>query len=153
MFLCKSNCQEDTQYKFRLGDKCLTVCPRQFNFIGNNNICKQSCDDEIRLKRYFPYSTGNDGNDYIIYKCVYKCDGTQNALDTTKTYEYYTETNPYECLEECPDDHSYYLESKEKECIAKCPIDLPYFFSQKKDLRLYLKSLIRIINHRIPKLS
>ena len=134
MFLCKSNCQEDTQYKFRLGDKCLTVCPRQFNFIGNNNICKQSCDDEIRLKRYFPYSTGNDGNDYIIYKCVYKCDGTQNALDPTKTYEYYTETNPYECLEECPDDHSYYLESKEKECIAKCPIDLPYFYKQESGI-------------------
>ena len=122
IFLCKSSCKED---EYRLEDKCLIQCPLDFNFIGYNKICKaESCALDPNGEHYFQinkYDTPSPS--YSINKCVNSC--TEAAIDS-HNFNYYTDTNPNECLEQCPNNY-YYLDSNPYECLSQCPESYPFY--------------------------
>ena len=128
VFLCKSICEENKP--FRLGDQCVEKCPQQSNYIGYNNICKETCAEDPNGPYYFQineYETPTPN--YKIYECVTSCTEAK-ALDNLgqiKYYPYYAKAKSNECLRECPLDFKFTLESKPGECIESCPYDFPFY--------------------------
>ncbi|MBO6244567.1 MAG: hypothetical protein J6O41_08450, partial [Clostridia bacterium] len=123
VFLCKSSCNEN---EYRLEDKCLTQCPQNFNFIGYDKICKaESCALDPNGQRYYPINEYDvPPPSYLIYKCINSC---STATINSKNYFFYTEDDPYKCLETCPSTHRFYLYSNQNECIKKCPENYPFY--------------------------
>ena len=113
IFLCKRNCLNN---EYILDDKCLSKCPDKY-YIGNNNICRQTCTSDLNGEYYYIFE--EDSSSFIIYKCVDSCINDYGNF-------YYISSNPKKCLNNCPDLFNYVLENN-NECLEKCPDDNPFY--------------------------
>ena len=123
LFLCQSSCDEE---EFRLEDKCLEKCPKEFNHIGHNKICQENCATDPNGQHYYPINEDSisDPEDYI-YKCVNSCD--EAIVDPGDDYLFFTELNPNKCLRKCPNEIPFYLSSEQYKCLSKCPEEIPFY--------------------------
>ena len=97
--------------------ECVDYCPKAKNFIGKDNICKQSCEEEDGLF-YYKYDEKDDpdsssGEKYTIYKCV---DGCKEDYDGFKLKE---ANNGKECYKICTTNYPY-LSEVENLCYDEC---------------------------------
>ena len=129
VYICKSDCIEPNKY--RQGANCLPICPQTHNYIGFNNICKETCNEDPNGHHYFQINEyDNPSPSYKIYKCVSSCEEAIN--DNGIQYNKYEESNPKECLRDCPNTSPFYLESKEEECLEGCPYNYPFYRAAEK---------------------
>ena len=129
-YICLTNCKEN---EYSYAGECLNECPSDNNAIGYNNICKpkENCKDDLNGPYYYKFadSTSISTPTYSIYKCISSCEVT-NGLATS--FLYYTELNPYECIQSCPsqstDKYKFHIDNQYK-CISECPEDYPFYDS------------------------
>ena len=136
IYLCKSICKQD---EFRYRDECVKKCPNNFNHIGFNGICKESCTEDPNGESFYPVETVTIPTDsgsttYTIYKCINSCEQAIEAnTGITTSYTFYTELNPKECLSVCPTSgYTHYLNSNPNECLANCPDNFPFYGADNK---------------------
>lgn len=107
IIICKPECDPNEYIK---GDECLKKCPRDLNYIGNNNICKNSCREEDQANKYYLFETvtnENNANDnYPVYKCVKEC-----------PYNFIYNSNDNLCLNSCGER---FLSKEENFCHINC---------------------------------
>ena len=96
--------------------ECVEDCPKVKNFIGKDNKCKQSCEEEDGLF-YYKYTENiidsDSGEKYTIYKCV---DGCKEDYDDHK---YKEANNGNECYQMCTNNYPY-LSAVENLCYDEC---------------------------------
>ena len=98
--------------------ECVNYCPKEKNFIGKDNICKQSCEEEDGLF-YYKYDekeytiSGGSTVPYTIYKCV---DGCKEDYDGYKLKE---ANNGKECYQMCTNNYPF-LSEVENLCYDVC---------------------------------
>ena len=114
IYLCKSTCPTT---QFFLDDKCISKCPKEYKYIGNNNKCLQTCVLDPLGEHYYDIKD-NSLIDYKIYQCTMTCN-----IDGT---EYFYISGNKECFDVCPDGNQYYIENT-KECLQKCPEEFPFY--------------------------
>ena len=127
IYLCKSECETN---QFRLGDECVAKCPREYNYIGYNRICKENCNSDPNGQHYYQINEADDSTTgyYPIYECVNSCADTPTIFYPSSGYHrYYTEENPNKCLTSCPSTNVYKMSSEPYKCLAKCPDDFPFY--------------------------
>jgi hypothetical protein len=136
IYLCKSICKQD---EFRYRDECVKKCPNNFNHIGFNGICKESCTEDPNGESFYPVETVTIPTDsgsttYTIYKCINSCEQAIEAnTGITTPYTFYTELNPKECLSACPaSGYTHNLNSNLYECLANCPDNFPFYGADNK---------------------
>ena len=117
IFICKNTCPD---IEYFLNGKCITECPESHNYIGNNNICVQTCKSDPRGEYYYDTEYTTSGG-YKIYKCTISCNIIGGSIDT-----YYIIPGTKECLKECPPGYKYIVENT-NECLSKCPDDFPFY--------------------------
>ena len=166
---CLQKCEDGNtndlvQNKYSIYDyKCVATCTEPFNYVINNQICSNSCeegqfanlntDQEYECKDscnkgLFYYENENicyegcKSGDYIIqYKniCVKSC----NEISTTTTKYYFYEpkdsSSPFKnntCVTDCPNDKSFI--DINDHCIENC---------QNSDYKYYLPSEKRCLDN------
>ena len=137
VYLCKSNCQEPTKYRF--GVECRTQCPSTHNYIGFNEICKTTCNEDPNGHHFFQINE-YESHSYDIYKCVSSCeeaileknDGVKINYD-----KYEINNNPNKCLRACPPSSPFYLSSTPEECLDSCPYNYPFYRENDKECLQY----------------
>ena len=138
VYECKKNCSSDKYYQEN-GGECYDHCPKEYNYIGGNNLCIKSCIDTFG--KY--YQLFENQSDYNIYKCVHLCDDGQLLDDETNfcidgnkcpngTYK-----SPYNiCYSSCKSDQDNPFSTKndanESVCAKKCHQDEPNYGSDYK---------------------
>ena len=135
--LCKTACKEN---EYRNGTECVAKCPRDFNYIGHNRVCKQNCNTDEDGQHSYPINedTYNPFSDYLIYKCISSC--SEGISETGLNYSFYTKSNPNKCLRKCPENTNYfYLDSNPYECLSECPKEIPYYDISSSTLPNYHK--------------
>ncbi len=101
--------------------QCYDKCPKEYNFIGENNTCLKNCSEQPDIGQYIQIHQTLD--EYTIFKCTFSCG------------EEYTNVETKECLSECPED---YYTSPNKMCYKNCSIDADYPFSSVDDNGKYV---------------
>ena len=85
---CTSACDSE---QYRNGLECLQVCPRELNFI-NNNECKNECKDTNGAQMHYKFFEDvSSEHNYQIFECVSSCPDVTVERD-------------YKCLESCPEE-------------------------------------------------
>ena len=108
--ICKLHCDGAKQYIFK--GECVSICPDQYNKIGKNNECKDSCVSDENGEFYIDTETTTS---YKIYKCCTSC----SSVDA-----YYFKDK--ECFKKCPSPLNYVIYNG-NECLLKCPDEYPYY--------------------------
>ena len=101
--------------------ECISNCPYNKNFIGKDNICKSSCDENDGIY-YYKVNTlqkPNSDNTYNIYKCVDGCKEENTENSNERGYKYKLANNGNECFRDCPYDFPY-LSRDENLCYDDC---------------------------------
>ena len=141
---CINTC-ESTDYI--IGSECLERCPKELNYIGNGNKCKNGCNSETGGLTYYKFK--ENYADYTIYNCVaatdcsftrahhnfcydscpketYQLDNKcyENCFLSDKHFSLkLNENQPGECLDSsCKDGYKYYYET-DQVCLDKCKND------------------------------
>ena len=148
IFMCKESCGDKEYYTVDASGKkeCFSECPNDYQYIGENNECKQNCD-----------SDGNGHNfiivkdtPYPIYKCFDICEGNKyyseqehlclNTCLESSTNNKYSITfvnsdgiTERRCNDECkkPDGQFLYYKQEDKICLSQC---------QDSDYKYYLEN-------------
>ena len=110
IILCKKDCDK---YKYQKDSEsvleCLRDCPEDKHFIGKNNICKHSCEEEDGIN-YYEIEPIDSTIEYKIYFCVTGC---------PEPYSYRLANNDNQCYQNCPDNYPYKSEEDLK-CYSNC---------------------------------
>ena len=108
--LCKKDCEK---YKYQENIEsvleCVQDCPQGKPFIGKNNICKQSCDDEDGIN-YYEIEPIDTTITYQIFKCSHGC---------SAPYKYQEDNNSLQCFSQCTQNYPYKSEEDLK-CYTNC---------------------------------
>ena len=99
IYKCKSNCNY-----YYLNNECKNECPKDYKYIGKNNVCVESCEWNENGPFYI---LEKQNPEYNIYKCVKSCLSTNN--------KFYDE-NTKECINNCPG----YVKEDTNECVENC---------------------------------
>ena len=111
-YICKEACEHYIYFESELDDQsCVIDCPEDKRFIGKNDICKKSCDEEDGIN-YYKYPVVDTTLSYIIYKCVSGCEGEHD-------FNLKLINNGPECYHTCPSNYPY-LSSEENLCYDDC---------------------------------
>ena len=141
---CDNDC---TSEEYIVGSECLEKCPKELNYIGNGNKCKNGCKSEDGDLTYYKFE--EDYSDYKIYKCVavsgcsiiryhdnfcydscpketYQLDNVcyENCFLSSKKFSLKIDENqPGECLDSsCKNGYKYYYKT-DQVCLDKCKND------------------------------
>jgi len=118
-YKCLRNCPGTFIFQKNVEDEpeCRDYCPKEKNFIGLDNICKQSCEEEDGLY-YYKYTeevTDSDSDEkYTVYKCINDCE-TYNDGE----YKLKEVNNGKECYRSCTQNYPY-LSIEENLCYDDC---------------------------------
>ena len=129
-YKCLRNCGDKFILQLNVEDEpeCLEYCPQNMNFIGKDNYCKKSCDNEDGIY-YYNYDErdipgSNPIKTYFIYKCIDGCKEDYNG------YKYREVNNGNECYTTCTNDYPY-LSEDENLCYDNCLKSEKYSFTIK----------------------
>ena len=122
-YTCKSICSGDKPY-INSNNECVADCPIEEKFIGNDNKCKNYCEESDGLFYYKFKTIENNGIYYDVYKCIRKCDEDEGP----DKYKYNIDGTK-ECIKECPEEKPYLLDNT---CYSICLNNPIYPFSVTK---------------------
>ena len=114
-YTCQRNCiyyiyQENIEDE----PECIRNCPENKNYIGKNNVCKQSCDEEDGINFYElepnAINPVNPPVSYKIYQCTNGCTGDFHLKEFS---------NGNQCYKECTTGYPY-LSLSEHLCYDIC---------------------------------
>ena len=111
-YTCQRFCDYFT-FKENIEDEpeCYLNCPKIKNYIGKNNTCKQSCDEEDGLNFYeLDLSNALPIVNYSVFECTKGCAGNYHLRE-------YKIGN--QCFNECTADYPY-LSLEEHLCFDFC---------------------------------
>ena len=120
--ICKLHCDGTKQYIFK--GECVSICPEQYNKIGKNNECKDSCLSDENGEFYI--DTEQTTATYKIYKCCTSC--------SSEGANYFKDK---ECFKRCPAPLNYVIYN-ENECLLKCPDEYPYYNKNSPDTNVHI---------------
>ena len=118
-YKCLRNCGDKFILQLNIEDEpeCVEYCPKGMNFIGKDNYCKKSCNEEDGLFYYNygeqPVPNSETSETYIIYKCIDGCKEDYNG------YKYMLVNNGNQCYQECTSSYPY-LSVGENLCYDNC---------------------------------
>jgi len=107
--ICKLQCDGTNQYILK--GECVSTCSEQYNKIGKDNVCKESCLSDQNGEFYIDTRATTS---YKIYKCC-TCPSVDGNYFKDK-----------ECFEACPPPFNYVINNEHK-CLSKCPGEYPYY--------------------------
>ena len=112
IILCKKVCRE---YKYQKDIEsvleCVKDCPEDKHFIGKNNICKESCEEEDGIN-FYEIVPSDSTIDYKIFLCTSGCPENYRYREANNE-------NSNQCYQNCPRDYPYKSE-EELKCYSNC---------------------------------
>ena len=128
--ICKNFCGSDKFYLSK-GGECLSKCPKDFPYIGINNVCLDNCTG-IHGEYFEIYP--NSDSESNTYLCLKSCE-EKTIFETRECVSecpppLYTSPNNY-CYKICNLDENYPFSSKDYKCAKKCDSELENFGKDK----------------------